>query len=125
MRAYFELLVIVAGALRRVIIIPSMATRLIVAALGYAVLLVFTSSAALGAESPNAWPTLNQAEQNAAIAQLKDYAQQTQSHLNIPLRSFETQYFLFCTGLGRNCSPRNHLAQAYAFGSIQLHRVSL
>jgi hypothetical protein len=79
-----------------------MATRLIVAALGYAVLLVFTSSAALGAESPNAWPTLNQAEQNAAIAQLKDYAQQTQSHLNIPLRSFETQYFLFCTGLSQH-----------------------
>ncbi|HSZ55352.1 MAG TPA: hypothetical protein VK797_06815 [Tepidisphaeraceae bacterium] len=54
---------------------------------------------ASGAESPNAWPKLTDAQQKAAIAQLKDYAQQTQTQLQIPLRSFETEYFLFCTDL--------------------------
>ena len=64
-------------------------------------LLALGSGPALSAEPRNPWPRLTDAQQQAAIGQLKDYAQQTQTQLQIPLRSFETQYFLFCTDLSQ------------------------
>jgi hypothetical protein len=74
-----------------------MASRLTIPALFCAVLISWAPSHA--AESPRAWPQLTSVQQQAAIAQLKEFAQQTQTRLQIPLRSFETQYFLFCTDL--------------------------
>ena len=77
-----------------------MTKRVIVAGvIGWMLLGVLHGRPALSAEPPNAWPKLTDAQQQAAVAQLKDYAQRTQTTLQIPLRSFETQYFLCCTDL--------------------------
>lgn len=50
-------------------------------------------------EPPNSWPALTDAQQKTALTQLKEFAQQTQAKLGLPMRGFETQYFLFCTDL--------------------------
>jgi hypothetical protein len=57
------------------------------------------SPSVTSAQTSYAWPKLSDAQQQAAITQLKQYAQKTQTQLQLPLRSVETQYFLFCTDL--------------------------
>jgi hypothetical protein len=52
-----------------------------------------------GQATASAWPALSDAQQQAALTQLKEFAQQTQTKLRLPMRGFETQYFLFCTDL--------------------------
>jgi hypothetical protein len=45
------------------------------------------------------WPKLSKEENAAAITELKDFAQETQTTLNRPLSMYETKYFLFYSDL--------------------------
>ena len=53
----------------------------------------------VGAIEPSAWGKQPPEEMAAAVAKLKQFANDTQKKMNVPLASYETQYFLFCTDL--------------------------
>ena len=53
------------------------------------------------AETPieNAWPVLTEEQQSQALAALKQFAEQTQTTLDRPLKMYETKFFLFYSDL--------------------------
>lgn len=57
------------------------------------------SARAADSQPANPWPKLTDAQQKDAIAQLKQFALDAQTKLDLPLQTFETKYFLFCSDL--------------------------
>jgi hypothetical protein len=53
----------------------------------------------VGVVDPNAWAKQSPDQQKAATDKLKQFANDTQKKLDVPLQAFETQYFLFCTDI--------------------------
>jgi hypothetical protein len=68
--------------------------------------LAITSPPTWAEDSVPGWPALTDNQQKAALAALKLYAQATQTKLGLPMRAFETQYFLFCTDLPQGEAQR-------------------
>src|SRR5579859_4537213 len=60
--------------------------------------LIVTASR-VGAAIAQPWPDLTDAQQKAAIAELKNFSQDARDSLGVNLSAFETKYFIFCSDL--------------------------
>jgi len=71
--------------------------NLIACALFLAVQAAYTP--ACGAATTEPWPKLTDAQQKAAVEEMKKFAQEARDKLGVPMGSAETQYFLFVSDL--------------------------
>ena len=60
----------------------------------------------------NAWPVLTDEQQAESIVELKQFAEESATKLNRPLKMFETKYFLFYSDLPQAQAANFTVAQA-------------